>query len=289
MKWTYPLTMTAILFSGTLTTRAADDDQAASITLPPAPVAVEVDAADGAKTNASVEVEASVEETAPTTTDPANLDTRVQVKSKDGETTIVVRSFGKVIHVGPGGKVDVSDLPAAEAGDDADTDSDSRRRGRRHRVLNLSKIMQLGDDGVLKELDALPETISKMIGKSITSDAGVEGEIQVIGPDGKEFNFDFEELAPAGQELARSIEQAVLQSGIDIPADVALELMKAKQRIESQMRSIRSRAEEQIQVPAVAKAMAEDQKQMHEKLDRILNRLDKLETEVAQMRKQAEL
>ncbi|QDS87478.1 hypothetical protein EC9_16560 [Rosistilla ulvae] len=287
MKSMYSLTIAALLFTASLPTANADDGAAPAIPVPPAPAASDDKAAPDADAPAEAEADAAAK--------PADAETRkpgthVKVQSKDGETTIVVRSFGKVIHVGPGGQVDVSDLPGAEVAEGEEVDGDSPRRGiKRRRVLNLSKIMQLGDDGILKELDALPVTISTLIGKSITSDAGVEGEIQVIGPDGKEFNFDFEELAPAGQELAKSIEQAIIESGVEIPADVAVELMKAKQRIEKQVQTLRNRAQQQVRLPAAAKAMAAEQKTMHEKLDRILNRLDKLETEVAAMKKQAEL
>ncbi|QDV11941.1 hypothetical protein CA51_18170 [Rosistilla oblonga] len=280
MKSMYSLTIAALLFSATLPTANADDGAAPAIPAPPAPAA-EADSDADALADAEAE-SADVEARKP--------GTQVKVESKDGETTIVVRSFGKVIHVGPGGQVDVSDLPGAESAESEESDGDSPRRGiKRRRVLNLSKIMKLGNDGILEELDALPVTISTLIGKSITSDAGVEGEIQVIGPDGKEFNFDFEELAPAGQELAKSIEQAIIESGVEIPADVAVELMKAKQRIEKQVQTLRNRAQQQVRLPAAAKAIAAEQKTMHEKIDRILNRLDKLETEVAAIKKQAEL
>ncbi|QDV67867.1 hypothetical protein Poly24_15720 [Rosistilla carotiformis] len=287
MKSMYSLTIAALLFTASLPTANADDGAAPAIPVPPAPAASDTEEAPDADAPAEAEADAAAK--------PADAETRkpgthVKVESKDGETTIVVRSFGKVIHVGPGGQVDVSDLPGVEVAEGEEVDGDSPRRGiKRRRVLNLSKIMQLGDDGILKELDALPVTISTLIGKSITSDAGVEGEIQVIGPDGKEFNFDFEELAPAGQELAKSIEQAIIESGVEIPADVAVELMKAKQRIEKQVQTLRNRAQQQVRLPAAAQAMAAEQKTMHEKLDRILNRLDKLETEVAAMKKQAEL
>ncbi|WP_417747153.1 hypothetical protein [Rosistilla oblonga] len=287
MKSMYSLTIAALLFTASLPTANADDGAAPAIPVPPAPAASDTEDAPDADAPAEAEADAAAK--------PADAETRkpgthVKVESKDGETTIVVRSFGKVIHVGPGGQVDVSDLPGAEVAEGEEGDGDSPRRGiKRRRVLNLSKIMQLGDDGILKELDALPVTISTLIGKSITSDAGVEGEIQVIGPDGKEFNFDFEELAPAGQELAKSIEQAIIESGVEIPADVAVELMKAKQRIEKQVQTLRNRAQQQVRLPAAAQAIAAEQKTMHEKLDRILNRLDKLETEVAEIKKQAEL
>ncbi|WP_417737309.1 hypothetical protein [Rosistilla oblonga] len=287
MKSMYSLTIAALLFTASLPKANADDGAAPAIPAPPVPTANDTEDAPDAEASAEAEPDAADK---PAEEEVRKPGTHVKVESKDGETTIVVRSFGKVIHVGPGGQVDVSDLPGVEVAEGEEVDGDSPRRGiKRRRVLNLSKIMQLGDDGILKELDALPVTISTLIGKSITSDAGVEGEIQVIGPDGKEFNFDFEELAPAGQELAKSIEQAIIESGVEIPADVAVELMNAKQRIEKQVQTLRNRAQQQVRLPAAAKAMAAEQKTMHEKLDRILNRLDKLETEVAAMKKQAEL
>ena len=238
-------------------------------------------------------------------------------KSDGDKTSIRVRTFGKVVRVGPDGKIEVkefnSDSDDGKGTDvqidlknwlskramgaksldvdvDAEVTEDSEDQGTKSstkRSVSLRKILRIGEDGLLKEIDLVPVDIEKIINEALSGTASGGSRVTIVGPNGKKNQIDL------GSESRNLDGLDDLIGSDEIHAEVRKEIENAMEQLRKRMPKHGSRLQDiqrrlQSRGSRSSSNDTEDSAGINGKLDEILKRLGKLEAEVSQLKKRAE-
>jgi biopolymer transport protein ExbD len=155
-------------------------------------------------------------------------------------------------------------------------------------VTTKTLIVQLGPDGNIEIKDA-PADVKKKVDKARAAekqqagegvvDLGMQGVITIIGPDGVKHTQKFGNLKEGAgpmPNVQQLLEKAMQAAGADLPEDVRDKLKQA----------LKQQGNAQMPKPKGTEPKG-DLAEISRKLDRILERLDKLEADVAEMKASA--
>jgi hypothetical protein len=192
---------------------------------------------------------------------------------KDVDVRVETRVSGQVMTIGPDGKVTVEKF-----GDDEVAGEKKKKRGNKSakqgetRVFGLGKAFKIGPDGKMEGVESLPKHIQELLKKGKLGDASVGGSITVIGPDGKQHTQAFGDGKLDAESISKSIEKALEGTGKGLPKEVQDQLKEALKDIPKAF-SFQMGGGQTLKNEPIS-----------QKLDKILERLDKLEKEVRDLK-----
>jgi hypothetical protein len=203
---------------------------------------------------------------------------------KDVDVRVETRVSGQVMTIGPDGKVKVEKL-----GDD---EGAGKKKGKREkkpaaksetRVFSFGKAFKIGPDGKMEGVESLPKNIQELLKKGKLGAGSVGGSITIIGPDGKKHTHAFGDGELDAESISKSIEKALEGTGKGLPKEVRDQLKESlkdlPKEVQDQLKASLKDLPKAFSFP-MSGGQASGEESITQKLDKILNRLDKLEKEV---------
>ncbi len=188
--------------------------------------------------------------------------------SGEKKVEVQIKATGKVVKVGPDGKVEVIDL---EGGDGK---SMIPAGAKEHIQLMLKKAHEAG----AQDAGGAKEGTHKVESNVIVSDGKVTGKIVIVGPDGKPQVKEFNLSGTGVDGGAMKAVEEILKSNTQLPAEAAKQL-------EHVFRStLGGDGERRVLAIGGGGKTAEQLDAVSAKLDKILSRLDALEKEISELK-----
>ena len=191
---------------------------------------------------------------------------------KDVDVRVETRVSGQVMTIGPDGKVKVETF-----GDDAVAGAKKKKRGNKSakqsetRAFSFGKAFKIGPDGKMEGVESLPKNIQELLKKAKPGAVSVGGSVTIIGPDGKKHTHALGDGKLDAESISKSIEKALEGTGKGLPKEVQDQLKKALKDVPEVSR-----------LPLFGRNFGQDA--ISQKLDKILERLDKLEKDVHELK-----
>ena len=191
---------------------------------------------------------------------------------KDVEVRVETRVSGQVMTIGPDGKVKVETF-----GDDAVAGEKKKKRGNKSakqsetRAFSFGKAFKIGPDGKIEGVESLPKNVQELLKQAKPGAVSVGGSVTIIGPDGKKHTHALGDGKLDAESISKSIEKALEGTGKGLPKEVQDQLKKALKDVPEVSR-----------LPLFGRNSGQDA--ISQKLDKILERLDKLEKDVHELK-----
>jgi len=191
---------------------------------------------------------------------------------KDVDVRVETRVSGQVMTIGPDGKVKVEKF-----GDDAVAGEKKKKRGNKSakqsetRAFSFGKAFKIGPDGKMEGVESLPKNVQELLKQAKTGAVSVGGSVTIIGPDGKKHTHALGDGKLDAESISKSIEKALEGTGKGLPKEVQDQLKKALKDVPEVSR-----------LPLFGRNSGQDA--ISQKLDKILERLDKLEKDVHELK-----
>jgi hypothetical protein len=139
------------------------------------------------------------------------------------------------------------------------------------RAFSFGKAFKIGPDGKIEGVESLPKNVQELLKQAKPGAVSVGGSVTIIGPDGKKHTHALGDGKLDAESISKSIEKALEGTGKGLPKEVQDQLKKALKDVPEVSR-----------LPLFGRNFGQDA--ISQKLDKILERLDKLEKEVHELK-----
>jgi hypothetical protein len=191
---------------------------------------------------------------------------------KDVDVRVETRVSGQVMTIGPDGKVKVEKFGDGEvAGEKKKKRGNKSAKQSETRTFSFGKAFKIGPDGKIEGVESLPKNVQELLKQAKPGAVSVGGSVTIIGPDGKKHTHALGDGKLDAESISKSIEEALEGAGKGLPKEVQDQLKKALKDVP-----------EVSSLPLFGRHFGEDA--ISQKLDKILERLDKLEKEVHELK-----
>jgi hypothetical protein len=191
---------------------------------------------------------------------------------KDVDVRVETRVSGQVMTIGPDGKVKVEKFGDGEvAGEKKKKRGNKSAKQSETRAFSFGKAFKIGPDGKMEGVESLPKNVQELLKQAKTGAVSVGGSVTIIGPDGKKHTHALGDGKLDAESISKSIEKALEGTGKGLPKEVQDQLKKALKDVPEVSR-----------LPLFGRNFGQDA--ISQKLDKILERLDKLEKEVHELK-----
>jgi len=191
---------------------------------------------------------------------------------KDVEVRVETRVSGQVMTIGPDGKVKVEKFGDGEtAGEKKKKRGNKSAKQSETRAFSFGKAFKIGPDGKIEGVESLPKNVQELLKQAKPGAVSVGGSVTIIGPDGKKHTHALGDGKLDAESISKSIEKALEGTGKGLPKEVQDQLKKALKDVPEVSR-----------LPLFGRNSGQDA--ISQKLDKILERLDKLEKDVHELK-----
>jgi hypothetical protein len=191
---------------------------------------------------------------------------------KDVDVRVETRVSGQVMTIGPDGKVKVEKFGDGEmAGEKKKKRGNKSAKQSETRAFSFGKAFKIGPDGKIEGVESLPKNVQELLKQAKPGAVSVGGSVTIIGPDGKKHTHALGDGKLDAESISKSIEKALEGTGKGLPKEVQDQLKKALKDVPEVSR-----------LPLFGRNFGQDA--ISQKLDKILERLDKLEKEVHELK-----